>query len=154
MKDTHFADPHGLSHPEHYSTAQDMAILMEFEANRYYREGDLVLASAFKRAAKKAIDSITYWLSKTPIRHVKNRYPTETGYGCEKYAYFDKYMITVASFLYVANLICNDEIPASPADLDTCYTLETSRSFHKLFLRAGDYFNVYEVEVSDEENTV
>lgn len=123
-----------------------MAILMEFEANRYYREGDLVLASAFKRAAKKAIDSITYWLSKTPIRHVKNRYPTETGYGCEKYAYFDKYMITVASFLYVANLICNDEIPVSPADLDTCYTLETSRHFHKLFLRAGDYFAEFDMQ--------
>lgn len=30
MKDTHFANPHGLSHPEHYSTARDMAILMEY----------------------------------------------------------------------------------------------------------------------------
>jgi len=123
-----------------------LAILMEFEANRYYREGDLVLASAFKRAAQRALNSITGWLSKTPIRHVKNRYPTETGYGCEKYAYFDKYMITVASFLYVANLICNDEIPVSSADLDTCYTLETSRSFHKLFLRAGDYFAEFDMQ--------
>lgn len=30
MKDTHFANPHGLSHPEHYSTARDMAVLMEY----------------------------------------------------------------------------------------------------------------------------
>ena len=30
MKDTHFANPHGLSHPEHYSSARDMAVLMEY----------------------------------------------------------------------------------------------------------------------------
>lgn len=30
MDNTHFANPHGLSDPEHYSTAFDMAVLMEY----------------------------------------------------------------------------------------------------------------------------
>lgn len=30
MNDTHFANPHGLSDPKHYSTAADMAVLMEY----------------------------------------------------------------------------------------------------------------------------
>ena len=33
MNDTHFANPHGLSHPEHYSSARDMAVLMEYCMN-------------------------------------------------------------------------------------------------------------------------
>ena len=56
------------------------------------------------------------WLSKTPIRHIKNRFPTETKYGCERYAYFDKYMTTVASNLWAAYTICDDSgaLEASP----------------------------------------
>jgi len=117
-----------------------LAIICEYEARRYYESGDKETAAQFKLAAKKALDSIELWLTREPIRHIKNRYPTETGYGCESYAYFDKYMITTASFLYAAYLICNEEIPCAQYERETAYTAVTSEHFHKLFLRSGEYF--------------
>ena len=50
-------------------------------------------------------------------------------------------MITTASFLYAARLICDDTIPCTEEEPDDrFYTAETSEHFHKVFLRAGDYF--------------
>ena len=116
-----------------------LATVFEYEALRYARRGDCALATRFKAAAKKAIDTCEAFLSRSPIRHVKNDFPTETGYGCEDYAYFDKYMITVASFLYTAYLLCDDSIEADgQADADA-ESFATSPYFHKIFLRAGDY---------------
>lgn len=121
-----------------------LAIVLEYEANRYAKEGNTALAGQFKAAAKKALDNIEHWLSKEPIRHIKNRFPTETKYGCENYAYFDKYMITTASFLYVAQLICDDNIEAAEVDETVPYTATTSDDFHKVFLNAGGYFLEFE----------
>lgn len=116
-----------------------MVVSLEFEARRYAAEGDMALAGRFKHAISLALDNIAGWLAKTPIRHTKNRFPTETKYGCEGYAYFDKYMITAASFLYAAASICDDSIPAVPPAAHTA-AVQTSHHFHKVFLRAGDYF--------------
>lgn len=117
-----------------------LASLMEFEANRYWRAGDKTLAAAFKAGTVKALDAVEVWLSKKPIRHIKNRFPTETKYGCEDYAYFDKYMITTASFLYTGYLMCDAGIPAGEDGFQAPAVCETSEYFHKLFLRCGDYF--------------
>ena len=116
-----------------------LALVFEFEANRYHREGNEALASLFKARAEKALESIEYWMNKKPIRHIKNRYPTEIGFGCEDYAYFDKYMITVASFVYVAYLFSDDTIEAIDQPREAGVTF-TSEHFHKCFLEAGDYF--------------
>ncbi|MBR0443701.1 MAG: hypothetical protein IIX15_05110 [Clostridia bacterium] len=116
-----------------------MIVVYEYEAKRYAREGNMAMATRFKAAASSALDNINYWLSKEPIHHVKNRFPTETEYGCEGYAYFDKYMITVASNLYPAYLICDESIPcAAEWDDEPCATA-TSKHFHKLFLKSGGY---------------
>ena len=123
-----------------------LALIMEFEANRYKMEGNMLLASQFKAAANRTLDSITYWLYKEPTRHIKNRFPTETQFGCETYAYFDKYMITLASFLYVANLFCDETISAASKEMETCYTLTLSSHFHKLFLRSGAYFAEFDTK--------
>lgn len=117
-----------------------LALVFEHEASRYAKEGNLALAGEFKYAARKALENIEYWLSKRPIRHIKNRFPTETGYGCEDYAYFDKYMITTASFLYVAQLMCDESIAEKKIDRSIPYTLTLSDYFHKVFLNAGGYF--------------
>lgn len=116
------------------------ALVMEFEASRYAGEGDRKTAGKFKSAIKLAIDNCDAWLSKDPIRHIKNNFPTETKYGCEDYAYFDKYMITVASFLYAAYLVCDDSICAVNEKISTADCTVTTPYFHKLFLRGGDYF--------------
>ncbi len=125
-----------------------LAIVLEYEANRYAREGNIVLAGEFKAAARKAVDNVELWLSKEPIRHIKNRFPTETKYGCENYAYFDKYMITTASFLYVAQLICDESIAETPIDRTVPYTAKTSDEFHKIFLNAGGYFLEFETKAN------
>jgi len=116
-----------------------MMLLFEYEAQRYATEGNNELAMAFKTAVARALDATESWLDKQPIRHIKNRFPTETKYGCEDYAYFDKYMITTASNLYVAYLVCDDSIPTLlRADRDPV-ALQTSSHFHKLFLKSGGY---------------
>ncbi|MBO5689773.1 MAG: hypothetical protein J6S73_07550 [Lentisphaeria bacterium] len=117
-----------------------LAILFEYEARRYSGEGDFALAGLFKLRAKMAKDSIAGYLAMTPIRHVKNRFSTESGYGCETYAYFDKYMITTASFLYAASLVCDDSIAPACGDSMNFYTWQTSEAFHKVFLRNRGWF--------------
>jgi len=115
-----------------------LAALFEFEAHRYKEEGDPVLAGTYKAAAARAMGSIGRWLHKDPISHIKNRYPIDSKFGCEIYAYFDKYMITAASFLYAAALFCDESITPAPFEkLPRIY--KTTDYFHKLFLRAGDY---------------
>jgi len=116
-----------------------LASLMEFEANRCAAEGNRKLSAAFKAGAALALDSVESWLRKEPIRHIKNRFPTETKYGCEGYAYFDKYMITTASFLYTGFLMCDDTLPAAQLSARPELT-ETSEHFHKIFMKCGEYF--------------
>ncbi len=116
-----------------------LAALLEYEASRYAMEGDLPLATKCKAAALRAAESAEGWLTRDPIRHVKNRYPTETRYGCEGYGYFDKYMITAASNFYAAYLISDSAIPTE-AVLDTeTSTFQTSDRFHKIFMKSGGY---------------
>ena len=116
-----------------------LAFIFEFEALRYAKEGNMELAGKFKAAAHRALCVIEEWLNKDPIRHIKNRYPTETKYGCEPYGHFRKYMITTASFLYCAYRICDDSIPtASAADVEPA-VFQTSEYFHKLFVKSGGY---------------
>ena len=116
-----------------------LCAIYEYEAKRYAREGNSTLAKKFKAAAERALSVTELWLSKNPIRHIKNRYPTETKYGCEEYAYFDKYMITTASMLYAAYSVCDDAISfEKTTDKEPCIA-KTSDAFHKLFLKSGGY---------------
>jgi len=115
-----------------------VATIFEYEACRYVREGDLAMAKKFKAAAKQAVAVTRGWLDKDPIRHIKNRFPTETNYGCEGYGYFDKYMITTASFLYTAYLICDDSIPVGDPITDT-YVGRTSHHFHKIYAKTKGF---------------
>ena len=115
-----------------------LASIFEYEAARYKKEGDYVLAGKFKAAAIQALKPCEAWLAKTPIRHIKNRFPTDTKFGCEQYAYFDKYMITFASNLYLADMFSDDTIV--PCEFDESPIIwSTSKYFHKTFARAGGY---------------
>jgi len=116
-----------------------LAVICEYEAKRYASEGNDLLARKFKTAVKRAIAVCGEWLSRDPVYHIKNRFPTDTKYGCEGYAYFDKYMITAASFLHAAYQICGDYIPdGDEKDLEPA-VFAASRHFHKVFLKAGGY---------------
>lgn len=116
-----------------------LAAVFEFEAARYKKEGNFALSGQFKAAALQAMKPCEDWLAKKPIRHVKNRFPTETKFGCEQYAYFDKYMITFASNLYLAVINTDDSIEPSEF-IQSPMIWSTSEHFHKTFVRAGGYF--------------
>ena len=131
--------PYGGRSNQFIHNEAHLAIVFEYEANRYAVEGNAELASRFKAATANAVSNAEEWLSKNPIRHIKNRFPTETKYGCEGYAYFDKYMITAASFFYAAYLICDDSIIAEKKDAPPA-VCRTSEHFHKLFARGRNYF--------------
>ena len=138
--------PYGGRSNQFMHNEAHLAIIYEFEAKRYAKEGNMLLASQFKRGVELALDNISHWLSKKPMRHIKNRFPTETKYGCEDYAYFDKYMITTASFLYAAALICDESISAAKEDSQKPYTLTLSSHFHKTFMAAGGYFLEFDTD--------
>ena len=122
--------------------------IYEFEAKRYAKEGNAALAQTFRSAILRAIKNIESWLDKSPITHIKNRFPTETGFGCEHYAYFDKYMITAASNLYAAYSIADDSIPVIESeDLSTSVFMTTDR-FAKLFMKSGGYALEFDLDAN------
>jgi hypothetical protein len=112
----------------------------EFEAARYKAEGNLELAGSFKRCGHLAIQAIRRWLDESPPRHIKNLYVIESGYGTEEYAYYDRYMITMAAFLAIGYMSADDTIVEAPCPAEAGgYVLETSESFHKIFANAAGY---------------
>ena len=124
-----------------------VACLDEFYASEFSRQGDIEMAQKFKSAAVSARNCMLLWLNKTPIRHIKNHYDTGSMIGCEDYGYFNKYMITTASFAYCAYLMADDSVMPSVNDPKAeCYTAQTSRDFHKLFISAGGYSLEYDLD--------
>jgi len=121
------------------------AALCEFEASRYKKLGDNKLAGQFKASANLAIESVRSYMQGTELYHIKNYYPRNSFFGCENYAHFKKYMITVASFLYLAYLFADDTIEpvACPAE-EGNHIVQTSDAFHKIMCKYGDYFVEYE----------
>lgn len=118
-----------------------LAAYCELEAVRYARRGDRQTAGAFKAAAALSADRLMAYLQLKPIRHVKNRYAIHTRIGCEDYGYFNKYMITVASNIYMGYLFADDRLLPTTAPAQTGgYIIRTGKAFHKTFLNAGGYF--------------
>lgn len=127
------------------------AALCEFYAGLCKKNGDLKKAGKFKCAARVAIESVLPWLKNEKISHIKNYYDTESMYGCEKYAYFDKYMVTTGSWLYLAYVMADDTIQevACPS-INKNYICETSSYFHKVMCKYNDYF--IEIDTKADEN--
>ncbi|MFS0726423.1 hypothetical protein [Paenibacillus sp. 1P07SE] len=115
------------------------AACAEYEAARHHRAGRAKLAGAFKRSARLSVRAVRRWvLDMAPPRHVKNGYGVGTGYGAEPYAYYDKYMVTLGSFAYMAYLFADDAIPEQPCPAEIGgYLLATSPAFHQIVASAG-----------------
>ncbi|MBO4262778.1 MAG: hypothetical protein J5903_03225 [Clostridia bacterium] len=111
-----------------------------YEAKRYSERGNAELSGRFVGAADLAVRSIEYWLAAAPDRHVKNLFSQDSFFGCEDYAYFDKYMITLASNIYPALLIDVDaKIRPCLAEVGG-FIVETSEHFHKTAINEGGYY--------------
>lgn len=114
------------------------AALCEWYAAREAKRGNAELASRFRAAADRAVKSVKRNLADCPVRHVKNRYPSDSLYGCEEYAYFDKYMITMGSWAYLAFRFADESVPVSTA-VEPDSTFVTGPGFHRVMMNAGDW---------------
>ena len=123
------------------------AAVCEWYAARFAKRGEKAKAARFAAAARRAMEALRPWLAENPVSHVKNRYPREEGkgvfsakgdMGCERYAYFDKYMVTMGSWAMSAwrFATCPGETPAPPTSPSV---FATTPDFHFVFLSAGDY---------------
>lgn len=121
------------------------AAVCEWYAARYNARGDAKRAARFRRAARVAVDALKEWLAVRPVRHVKNLYPRgdgmqESGIGCEGYAYFDKYMVTMGSWAMLAHVFADESVPPLKDDRTVrAESFATTPDFHFVFLRAGEY---------------
>ena len=119
----------------------------EMEAARLAQKGDKIRAAKMKAAAQYASETIQRHLEQKSISHVKNRYPVSSRIGCEKYAYFNKYMITAASMIYPAILFGDESVvPCEPICKKGGYIITTSDRFHKIFVGAGGYSLEFETD--------
>jgi hypothetical protein len=124
------------------------AALCEWYAVRAASRGDRARAAEFRLAARMAVDALAPWLAETPVSHVKNRYPLDLDkgvygeqgdMGCERYAYFNKYMVTMGSWAMLGWLFADESIAADAPTRPPAETFVTTPDFHFVFLRAGDY---------------
>lgn len=121
------------------------ASLCEFYATAFKKAGRLYTAGMFKSAARSATAAVDEWIAAGDIHHIKNFFPVDTKYGCEEYAYFNKYMVTAASMIYPAFLFADDTISEVPCPSQTkSYIFETGSSFNKFF---ANYKGVYFIEL-------
>lgn len=124
--------------------------LYEMEAVRFARKGEMETAGKLKAAAVLAADNMLHYLKQKPINHIKNRFPRERAFGCEGYAYFNKYMITAASNIYPAFLFADDTIvPTTAPAIAGGYAVQTGEFYHKTFLNAGSYFLEFETNADN-----
>ena len=122
--------------------------LCEWYAVRFFRKGNAAKASEFRWAAMESANAMRVWLDEKPVNHVKNRYLRESGkgvfsekadIGCERYAYFDKYMITMGSWAMLGWRFADDKIPVAGYVPSKPEVFLASPTFHCVIMRAGEY---------------
>lgn len=116
------------------------AALCEWYAVRFASGGDAAKAARFRAAARRALEALDPWLKADPLRHVKNLYPRESGIGCEFYAYFNKYMVTMGSWAMLAREFAKGRRDGLPSPIPSAPSVfATSPAFHWVFANAGEY---------------
>ena len=125
------------------------AAVAEWYAAFFAKRGDAETATRFRSAAARAVAALEPWVRGGKVFHVKNRFPKpETNgarnvdqkwFGCERYAYFDKYMVTMGTWAVLADEFAEAQpLPEAPAT-ENPGVFETSPVFHWVFMRAGGY---------------
>lgn len=119
------------------------AALFEYESIQHVKNGDLKKAGQCRQSALLCAQNTLKWLNTEHVYHIKNGYEPFSGFGCEPYGYFHKYMVTVASFAHFAYLLADDSIEPAACESEN-YIHSTSEHFHKTFIKFGEYFLEYE----------
>ena len=124
------------------------AALCEWYAARDKKRGNVERARRFRRAADRAAANVKRHLEERPISHVKNRFPVDSGYGCEGYAYFDKYMVTMGSWAYLAMRFADESIPPAGGDGgDSVFA--TSPDFHRVMMNSHGYTLEFDLDAQE-----
>ena len=145
MQSPNFEMPFGGRSNQFLFNDAYVAGICEFEAQRYKAKGDLKTAGMFKRCAHLSMKSVLRWINEAHSpKHIRNFYPIESKHGEEPYAYYDKYMITLAVNAYIAFLFSDDSIEEYPCPQECCgYVFETTNDFHKIFACCkGNYIEI------------
>jgi len=126
-----------------------LAAVFEYYATWMKQLGDMEMASRYKAAAVNARSSLNYWLGQKPVRHIKNRFPSDSRYGCERYAHFNKYMVTMGSWAYLAYLFADDSIEPSTKP-EPASTYVTTEGFHRIMMNAGGYTVQFDLDAQND----
>jgi hypothetical protein len=114
-----------------------LASNFEYEASHYASKGDVKTAGVFKRAAHLAILSVSDWIRAGKDK--KNYYKDAT-VGADDYGTYDKYMITMSSFLAIGYLFADDSIKELPCPAELGgYLFHESDNFRIIIANAGGY---------------
>lgn len=112
--------------------------ICEREAAYSKRNGDLVWASTFKRAAHLALQSILGWVNDpTQFRLFKNRFPTGDRVGYEFYAYHSTYSLYAAQIAVSCYLDADDSIEEVAAPCDVGGYVLNLTSFNRIYATTG-----------------
>jgi len=130
----------GRSNQQNFNEAT-AALIYEFEAARYKREGNLALAGSFKRAARLSALSVRRWLDLRPVRFIKNEFPAESQHGRQKgYGYYGVYSLLIASQFGFAGLLADPSIEERPVPFESgAYAFALDEDFHKVFASCSGY---------------
>ena len=124
------------------------AAVAEWYAAFFAKRGDAGTAARFRSAAARAVAALEPWVKDGQAFHVKNRFPkpeaegarnvAQKWFGCEGYAYFDKYMVTMGSWAMLADEFSLSRPLPAPGE---CPTLDfsTSEHFHWRFVQSRNY---------------
>ena len=125
------------------------AAVAEWYAAFFAKRGDAETAARFRSAAARAVAALEPWVEGGRVFHVKNRFPKpetegarnidQKWFGCENYAYFDKYMITMGSWAVLADEFAGAQPLPEAAVTENPGVFETSPTFHWVFMSAGGY---------------
>ncbi|ULL16142.1 hypothetical protein DVH26_17795 [Paenibacillus sp. H1-7] len=113
------------------------AHICEREAVHYKAAGDLHLAGVFKRAARRAMDSLRRWADMTEVRPVKNRFPPGSRAGYELYAFDANYLLYAGKIAASCYMHADDDILERPAPCDLGSYVLSLPSFHRIYATAS-----------------
>jgi hypothetical protein len=133
--------PTGGRSAQHQWNEAMQCVTFETRAGEKQAAGDLVAASAFKRAAHLAFRSVQRWQRPSgELWIVKNRFDPAVRHGFEGYSSHSQYNLLAASMLASAWLFADDAIPegASPAEVGG-FVFQLPE-FHKIFANCGGLY--------------
>ncbi|MCS7186291.1 MAG: hypothetical protein RMK89_04985 [Armatimonadota bacterium] len=133
--------PTGGRSAQHQWNEAMQCVTYEIWAKRKWREGDKIVAKAFKRAAHLALQSVKRWVRPSgELWIVKNRFDPALRHGFEGYSFHSQYNLLAASMLATAWLFADERIPEGACPADVGGFVVHLPDFHKVIANAGGLY--------------